>query len=111
MMAAIAAIIVLVIVILVVTRPQPTTYSFSISPGTADALRQGKTPPNQLPVELSLRIGDTLQITNNDSVGHTYAFLVLRPGETGRYTFRNSGTFTASCTVGIHEEVTITVTE
>lgn len=86
-----------------------TTYEFSISPGTQQALAQGQLPPNPLPLSLSVEVGDTLKVTNNDTVPHTYTFLVLRPGETGTYTFRRAGVFKAACTVGEHDEVVITV--
>lgn len=92
-------------------RPNPTTHKFTIAKGTGAALAQSMQPPNPVPTNLTVQIGDTLEITNEDVVGHSYAFLVLRPGETGRYTFRNSGTFTGACTVGDHEKVTIFVRE
>lgn len=98
-------------VFVIAFRPNPTTHRFTISNGTGAALEQKITPPNPIPTDITVRVGDTLEITNNDVVGHSYAFLVLRPGETGRYTFHNAGTFTGACTVGDHEEVTITVRE
>ena len=104
-----AVIIPLIVVMVFVLRSSATTYSYTISPGTQEAITYSRPIPNALPLKLSLEVGDTLEVTNNDSSAHTYAFLILRPGETGRYTFHNSGVFTASCTVGDHEEVTITV--
>lgn len=89
--------------------PSTTTYEFTISPGTQQALTEGRTPKNPLPLSLSVEVGDTLTVTNNDTAPHTYTFLVLRPGETGTYTFRRVGVFKAACTVGDHDEVTITV--
>lgn len=113
MMAALFLVVIipLVVILVVLLRPTSETYSFAISPGTQAALERGESVPNQLPVTLDLQVGDTLEVTNNDSVAHTYTFLILRPGETGRYTFHNAGVFKAACTVGEHKEVTITVRE
>ena len=113
MMVALSLVVIIpmVVILVIMLKPSSTTYSFVISPGTQAALANGETVPNQLPITLQLSVGDTLEVTNNDSVAHTYTFLILRPGETGRYTFHNPGEFTASCTVGDHKEVTITVRE
>lgn len=113
MMAALALVVIvpLIVILVVMLRPTSTTYSYVISPGTQEALSKGEKVPNQLPTRLDLKVGDTLEVTNKDSVAHTYTFLILRPGETGRYTFHNAGTFTAACTVGDHTEVTIAVRE
>lgn len=113
MVAALSLVVIipLIVIMVVLLKPSSTTYSFTISPGTQEALDNGEKVPNQLPISLDMKVGDTLEVTNNDSVAHTYTFLILRPGETGRYTFHNAGVFTAACTVGEHEEVTITVRE
>jgi plastocyanin len=105
----IAATTPLLLLTLVLTRDTPQTQSFIITEGTRAALVAGKTPENALPSSLSLKVGDTLEITNEDSEAHTYAFIVLRPGETARHTFRQAGVFIGACTVNDHEEVTITV--
>jgi len=113
MVAALTLIVVIpfVVFLVVLTKPSTSTYSYVISPGTQEAIEEGREVPNQLPVRLDLEVGDTLEVTNNDSVAHTYTFLILRPGETGRYTFHNAGVFAAACTVAKHKEVTITVRE
>ena len=86
------------------------TVRYVIAPGTRQALNEGKPVENAIPNALSLKVGDTLELVNNDSEAHTYAFIVLRPGETARHTFRQVGVFIGTCTVNDHEEVTITVT-
>lgn len=113
MIAAVIAAVVIpfALVVALMTRQSHDTFSFTIANGTRAALDMGQVPASQLPTQLSVRVGDTLEVTNNDVVTHTYTFLVLKPGETGRYTFRNSGSFTASCTVGEHSSVTINVKE
>ena len=107
---AIAAITPLLVLAVVLTRDTPVTERFIITEGTRAALAAGNVPENALPSSLSLNVGDTLEITNNDTEAHTYAFIVLRPGETSRHTFRQAGVFIGACTVNDHEEVTITVT-
>ena len=97
-------------VVVVATRTHHTVYSYTIDKGTGEAITQGATVAHPLPTELNVKVGDTLKVTNNDVIAHTYTFLVLRPGETGSYTFHRAGSFTASCTVSGHSTVTITVT-
>lgn len=85
-------------------------YEYTIPRGTAAEQKRGVEVKNLPPAGLLLKVNDSIKITNNDVVAHTYSFLVLRPGETGQYTFRNKGVFVGSCTVGNHPQVTITVT-
>ena len=87
-----------------------TVHEWTIPDGTSARQEKGVDVPNLPPAGLALRVNDTIRITNNDTVAHTYSFLVLRPGETGEYTFRNKGVFVGDCTVGLHPQVTITVT-
>lgn len=91
-------------------RPSHHVYSYTITKGTAAAVAAGSAVENPLPSELDVKVGDTLEVTNHDVATHTYTFLVLRPGETGRYTFKRTGTFEATCTVKGHSTVIITVT-
>jgi hypothetical protein len=113
MMVAIllVAIIPLIVFFIFLARPDPTTYRFTIANGTRATMDAGQTVANPLPPALTVKVGDSIEVINNDTAPHTYAFLVLRPGETGRYTFRNSGVFTGACTVGDHKDVSITVVE
>ena len=85
-------------------------YEYTIPKGTAAEQARGVTVKNLPPAGLALQVNDSIKITNNDVVAHTYSFLVLRPGETGQYTFKNKGVFVGACTVGTHPNVTITVT-
>ena len=93
-----------------VNQGEPQVHSFTIESGTSAILDAGGTPANPPPLTLRVSVGDILEVTNADSATHTYAFLVLRPGETGRYTFRNKGVFTGQCTASAHDQITITVT-
>jgi plastocyanin len=99
-----------VLVVVLMGRPSHHLYSYTITKGTAAAVTAGSAVENPLPSDLKVKVGDTLEVTNNDIATHTYTFLVLRPGETGRYTFKRTGIFEATCTVKGHETVIITVT-
>jgi plastocyanin len=108
MMAVVAA-----VVIVAFSRSDSataTTYSFTIEEGTKDLIEAGITPENQPPTDLNIRVGDTLEVVNNDSTVHSYSFITVRPGETGSYTFKTPGTYVGACTVGVHTSVTIVVT-
>lgn len=101
----------LIILLVVMIRPNPTTYRYTIAKGTQAATELGQPVANPLPTTLTVKVGDSIEVTNNDVAPHTYTFLVLRPGETGRYTFHNKGVFQGNCTVGDHKDVSITVIE
>lgn len=105
-----AAIIPLVVGTVALMRDGSSTHRFVIAPGTRAALMAGRTPGNLIPPRLEVSVGDTLEIVNRDTEAHTYAFMVLRPGETARHVFRQVGEFSGECTVNEHEKVTITVT-
>ena len=104
-----AVIVPVLVVLLVMMRPDPQTYRYSIAAGTQAAIENGTAVPDPLPVELNLKVGDSIEVTNNDDVTHSYTFLLLEPGEVGRYTFRNAGNFVTECTVGEHTSVSINV--
>ena len=104
-----AAVIPLVLVVVAATRGDTTTHRFVIAAGTRAALAAGQQPPSTIPSSLEVTVGDTLEVVNEDSEAHTYAFMVLRPGETARHVFRQPGEFSGECTVNEHEKVTITV--
>ncbi|MEY4164741.1 MAG: hypothetical protein RLZ84_990 [Actinomycetota bacterium] len=87
-----------------------TNYYYVIVAGTQDRLDQGRTPERELPVSLSMKVGDSLEVKNEDRVAHSYSFLTIRPGETVKYTFKTRGEFIGACTVGLHKSVTVSVT-
>lgn len=105
----VAAVTPVALLALLLLPDSATTHRFVITAGTRAALSEGRIPDNAMPSELALKVGDTLEVVNQDSSAHTYAFMVLRPGETARHTFRQIGTFSGECTVNEHEKVTITV--
>lgn len=103
---------VIVVVVIAMTRSDTDVsqkYSFVIEAGTKELLDAGQTPPNQPPTDLALKVGDTLEVVNQDNAVHSYSFITVRPGETGSYTFKTPGTYIGTCTIGSHTSVTITV--
>lgn len=85
------------------------TYSYVIPPGAQAKIDQGLPDGTNMPDYLELRVGDTLEVDNQDSAGHTYSFLVMRPGEKVKYKFRTKGIFVGECTIGGHTSVTVRV--
>lgn len=108
--ATIAMILLFGGLILFANRQSGEVVRYTIPAGTQEQLKLGKEPPGMPPYRLNVRVGDTLEITNLDSVAHTYGFMVMPPGETSRYTFRRAGEFRGACTIALHDAVIITVT-
>ena len=108
--ATVATILLLVIVVLVAGRDSSVTHRYVIPAGTQAQLEKGIEPPGMPPYRLRVKVGDTLEIVNNDSVAHTYGFMIMKPGETSRYTFRRAGEFQGACTIALHSAVVISVT-
>ncbi len=108
--AAVVTILLLVVVVLVAGRDSSVTHRYVIPAGTRAQIAQGIEPDGMPPARLRVKVGDTLEIVNNDSVAHTYAFMIMKPGETSRYTFRRAGEFQGACTIALHSAVVISVT-
>ena len=85
------------------------TYSYVIPSGAQAKIDQGLPDGTNMPDYLELRVGDTIEVDNQDSAGHTYSFLVMRPGEKVKYTFRTKGIFVGECSIGGHTSVTVRV--
>jgi plastocyanin len=62
-----------------------------------------------LPSRLMLRVGDTLELVNQDSVFHIYGPVSARAGETVRWLLPQVGEFTGLCTSNTERTVTLTV--
>ena len=85
------------------------TYSYVIPAGAQAKIDQGLPDGTNMPDYLELRVGDTLEIDNQDSTGHVYSFLIMRPGEKVKYKFRTKGVFVGECSFGGHRSVTVRV--
>jgi plastocyanin len=107
---AVALIFAAVVAVAMLRSDDPVrTYSYVIPAGAAEMAEADQVALGGPPSSLELRVGDTIEVRNADSITHTYSFLVLAPGETGRYTFTTVGSFSGECTFVAHETVSIIV--
>lgn len=86
-----------------------TVWSFVVPAGTRAKADKGQYVPDIVPEQLTVSVGDTVSIRNEDSAVHTVGPFTVRPGETQKMTFTERGYFFGVCTVGGHATVTITV--
>jgi plastocyanin len=84
-------------------------WSYEIPNGTKERIDKGLLTEDYFPEQLSIAVGDTVVIANNDVAIHSIGPFTVRPGETQRMTFVDPGYYFGACTVGVHETVTITV--
>lgn len=109
--AAVVAITALFVgLVVVASRDKGTIHTYTIPAGTQAELKKGREPAGLPPYRLNVKVGDTLEIVNQDEVAHTYGFIVVMPGETATYKFRRAGEFKGACTVALHDAVIISVT-
>ena len=73
-------------------------YDFTIPPGAGLALDAG-TPLEILPAQLDARVGETIQIVNDDDRGHLVGPWFVGAGQTLRQTFASPGEFIGECSV------------
>lgn len=89
----------------------PQVYEFVIPAGTAARIASGENVDDVLPGSPVFRVGDSIQITNEDSQPHFYGPFALRSTETVRWRFPSPGVFPGQCTVSSDRIVTLTVVE
>jgi plastocyanin len=82
---------------------------FVIPPGTAQRLDAGD-KVNILPAKLSYRVGQVIQVVNQDSRGETVGPFVVGPLATVTEKFATPGRYAGVCTVHPGGKITITVT-
>jgi len=85
-------------------------YTFSIPAGAGEAYDRGE-PLEILPARLDVRVGEVIEIVNEDDRGHLVGPFYVGEGETLRQRFRSPGTYTGVCTVHPSGELSLTVTE
>jgi hypothetical protein len=85
------------------------TVTIVVPAGTAEQQAAGETI-ELMPSNLDLRVGDTLRITNDDTVVQTVGPYTVAPGQTLRQTFTEPGEITGICSLSESGEVTITIT-
>ena len=88
--------------------PAPT-YEYVIPEGSGDLIARGE-PLDILPQQLDAVLGETIQIVNDDTIGHVLGPWFVGAGETIRQRFANTGTVEGYCSVHPDESFTITVT-
>lgn len=84
-------------------------WSYVVPAGTQAKADKGEFVADILPEQLTIAVGDTVTIANEDSVTHSFGPFTVRPGESQKMTFSEPGYFFGVCTVGGHDTVTITV--
>jgi hypothetical protein len=72
----------------------PQTITLVIPPGTSEKVAQGQ---NVLPAGQVFMEGDTLQVTNEDSVTQTLGPLVIPPGSSASMKLDQVGTISYTC--------------
>lgn len=89
--------------------PSGVVWSYVVPAGARERADKGMFVEDVLPEQLTISVGDTVTILNEDSVVHSFGPFTVRPGEFQKMTFTEPGYFFGVCTVGGHDTVTITV--
>jgi hypothetical protein len=90
-----------------VTAPD---YRFVIPPGAGEALDRGE-PLEVLPGEMQVRVGEVIEIVNEDDRGHLAGPFFVGAGETLRQRFASPGEFIGECTVHPSGQLVLVVSE
>ena len=83
-------------------------YDYTIPVGAGLALDAG-TPLEILPGSFDARVGQTIQIVNEDNRGHLVGPWFVGAGESMRQTFKTTGEFIGDCTVHPSGQIVVTV--
>jgi plastocyanin len=83
--------------------------SYQIPNGTKERIDKGLLTEDYFPEQLTIAVGDTVEIVNQDVAVHSVGPFTVRPGETQKMIFVDPGYYFGACTVGVHKTVTITV--
>lgn len=86
------------------------TYLVEIPAGTAERQKAGE-EMKLLPSTLTLQVGDTLKIDNQDAAYQTVGPYDVGPGQTLVQTFQEPGEIRGLCTLHPSGEVTIVIEE
>jgi len=90
--------------------PPPTTfeYDYLIPDGTAARIDAGE-PIDIVPRELTVQVGESIRIVNDDQEGHVVGVFFVGAGETLTKSFTAPGELSGSCTVHSAGEFTLRV--
>lgn len=83
-------------------------YRYVIPNGTARQIAQGD-PVDIMPADLEVTVGETIEIVNDDVVGHSIGVFYVGAGETLRQTFTQAGSLAGECTVNPSGQFSLTV--
>ncbi len=83
-------------------------FRFVIAAGTGEAMDRGELV-EILPPELEARVGEVLELVNEDDRGHIVGPFFVGAGETLRQEFASPGEYQGICTVHPSGEFTLTV--
>lgn len=84
-------------------------YQYTIPAGTGARLDDGQRF-EILPEELEVRVGETIEIVNDDERGHVIGVFYVGPNETLRQTFTEAGTLIGECSIHPSGSFGLTVT-
>lgn len=87
----------------------PADHAFVIPVGAGEALDAGN-PLEILPAELPVRVGEIIEIVNEDDRGHLVGPFYVGAGETLRQQFASPGEYIGECTVHPSGQIVVTVT-
>lgn len=85
-------------------------YHYVIPAGSGDAIDRGESL-DVLPAELTVRVGEVIELVNDDDRGHLVGPFFVGRGETMRQRFTDPGTFIGECSVHPSGEIVLSVTE
>jgi plastocyanin len=84
-------------------------YQYTIPAGTGEAMDRGE-EVEILPAELTVKVGEVLEIVNEDDRGHLVGPFFVGEGEKLRQEFTSPGEFQGICTVHPSGQFVLTVT-
>ncbi len=88
----------------------PADFSYVIPVGAGEALDRGE-PLEILPAELTVEVGQSIEIVNEDDRGHLLGPFYVGARETLRQQFTSEGTFIGVCTVHPSGELVLNVVQ
>jgi plastocyanin len=87
---------------------QSFEYEYVIPEGTADRIDAGE-QIDIVPRELTVQVGESIRIVNDDRAGHVVGVFYVGAGETLTKQFTSPGELSGSCTVHSDGEFTLIV--
>ncbi len=90
------------------TETAVANFRYQIPAGTGAAIDDGERV-SIMPSDLRVRVGDILEITNDDDRGHTIGPFFVGAGEVLRQEFTSPGRFEGLCTIDPDGEIVVTV--